>query len=117
MASDAEPASADLAKVVGTRVRSLRQRRAAPRNTLAWLSEETGMSVSFLSMIENGRRLPSLPALAALAEALGTPVAELVGSEPSPQKLLEPIVRLFRERRLGRREAGLLLAVARKMHP
>jgi len=117
MASNGVQARAALAMAVGGRVRALRRGQAAPRNTLSWLAARTGMSISFLSMIENGRRLPSLPALVSLSEALETPIADLLTATPSVQALLEPIAALFRDRRLGRREARRLLAVARKLHP
>ncbi|HEY3445793.1 MAG TPA: helix-turn-helix transcriptional regulator [Myxococcales bacterium] len=78
MKKDHEVMMAELAQAVGRRVRELRLARPAPESTLTALSRRAGMSVSFLSMIENGHRLPSLGALVALSRALETPPANLL---------------------------------------
>ncbi|MGC4115621.1 MAG: helix-turn-helix domain-containing protein [Myxococcales bacterium] len=70
MKRDHEAVLEELAQAVGRRVRELRLARPAAQSTLVALSRSTGMSVSFLSMIENGHRLPSLGALVALSRAL-----------------------------------------------
>ena len=110
----AELSMATLARAVGQRVRRLRRDRPPP-NTLTWLAGRVGMSCSFLSMIENGRRLPSLGVLMALSEVLETSPGALLGGDPPSGQLLEPLATLFRRRRLGPREAQTLLRVARTM--
>ena len=117
MGSEIDQALDALAKAVGRRVFQLRRARRPPGNTLTWLASKTGLSLSFLSMIENGRRLPSLGALVLLPEALEVSVGELLGAEAPPGDLLGPINDLFRKRRLGRKEARRLLEVAKSLFP
>ena len=57
----------DLAKKVGTRLRELRQ---DVNLTLEKLATATGLSPAFLSRIENGRSIPSIPTLQSIADAL-----------------------------------------------
>jgi transcriptional regulator with XRE-family HTH domain len=59
---------------LGRRIKSLRQRGRATQEQLA---ERAHISVSFLSMIEGGRRLPHLKTVASLSEALGVNLSEL----------------------------------------
>ena len=69
---------------VGAAVRALRLRRRLSTRALAGLA---GVSQPLLSQIENGRALPSVPSLYAIAEALGVGPAELLpagGDEPVP---------------------------------
>lgn len=67
------PTSA-LAKSIGARVRGLREEAGITQEKLAWASD---ISKPFLSQIEAGLRLPSVPVLAALAEQLGVQLADL----------------------------------------
>lgn len=73
MTDDLEP----VLDAVGPRLRDLRQRRGA---TLADLSRTTGISVSTLSRLEQGRRRPTLELLLPLARAHQVPLDELVGA-------------------------------------
>jgi len=66
---------------VGAAVRELRLRRRLSTRALARLS---GVSQAQLSKIENGRVLPSVPSLYAIAEALGVGPAELLPAGPDP---------------------------------
>ncbi|MEU5433321.1 XRE family transcriptional regulator [Streptomyces sp. NPDC020719] len=59
---------------VGVAVRRLRRRLGL---TLAAVAERSGLSVPFLSQIENERARPSARSLARVADALGTTVPEL----------------------------------------
>ncbi|AEE97615.1 helix-turn-helix domain-containing protein [Mahella australiensis] len=63
---------------VGERLKQLRQQR---KLTLRDLSQKAGISISFLSDIENGRSNPSLKRLSELAEVLGTTVSYLLGED------------------------------------
>ena len=66
---------ADLARRVGLR---LRQRRTDRGHTLSETAKQASVSVSYLSAIENGNNLPSLPILARLVGALGLSLNELL---------------------------------------
>ena len=57
----------------------IRRRRKARVWTQEQLSAEAGLSVHYLSSIENGHRDPSLSTIETLATALGTSPGELVG--------------------------------------
>jgi transcriptional regulator with XRE-family HTH domain len=72
-----EPGS-HLARRVGERVRD---RRQALGRTLADVAGEAGMSVSYLSAIEHGTNMPSLPVLGRLVHALRLTLHELLQSE------------------------------------
>lgn len=71
---------------VGTEVRRWRQTRAL---TLAEVGNSSGLNVGYLSQIENGKAVPSLDALAAIAAALEVPIAWLfLDSAPPPRVIL-----------------------------
>ncbi|MCG8514515.1 MAG: helix-turn-helix domain-containing protein [Halanaerobiales bacterium] len=55
---------------IGAKIRKLRKKN---NFTLKDLSKKTGLSISFISDIENGRRKPRLDNLNKLAEALNLP--------------------------------------------
>jgi transcriptional regulator with XRE-family HTH domain len=63
-----------LAKQLGARIASLRAKRSLTQERCAW---EAGLSKAYLSQIEAGKRLPSLPTLSALARRLGVEMSEL----------------------------------------
>ncbi|MEW5990197.1 MAG: helix-turn-helix domain-containing protein [Chloroflexota bacterium] len=68
---------------VGAEVRRWRQTRQL---TLADVGERSGLNVGYLSQIENGKAVPSLDALVAIAAALEVPVAWLLlDSAPPPR--------------------------------
>lgn len=64
-------------KDLGKRLRSLRSRR---RKTLQEVSEATGLSRSFLSMLENGETGASVASLSSIARFHGTSMRELLGA-------------------------------------
>jgi transcriptional regulator with XRE-family HTH domain len=68
----------DLARRLGARVR---ERRLAQGRTLADVASEAGVSVSYLSAIELGTNVPSLPILARLVHALRLTLHELLKGE------------------------------------
>jgi transcriptional regulator with XRE-family HTH domain len=76
--SVAAEASDDLAQRLGTRVR---ERRLAQGRTLANVASEADVSVSYLSAIELGTSVPSLPILARLVHALRLTLHELLKDE------------------------------------
>jgi len=77
---------------VGARIRS---RRKECGLTLKMLSVKCGISVSFLSDIEHGRRNPSLDKLRAIAEGLDTTVSSLFGEEDNTSQKDESQLQAF----------------------
>jgi len=63
---------------VGSRIKACRKEA---RLTLKDMSKLIGISMSFLSDIENGRSNPSLDRLGQIAEKLGTSVSWLMGED------------------------------------
>ncbi|ALM42697.1 helix-turn-helix domain-containing protein [Streptomyces albidoflavus] len=59
---------------------AVRRRRRALELTLAAVAERSGLSVPFLSQVENQRARPSLRSLEAVADALETTAVELMDS-------------------------------------
>jgi len=101
-------------KELGRRLRSLRTRR---RNTLREVSDVTGLSRSFLSMLENGETGASVASLSALAKFHGTSMRELLGAGlREGSRLLRP-----EDRRVARMPNGVeiseLAAGGRLMDP
>lgn len=66
---------ADLARRLGLR---LRERRTDLDQTLSDTAKQANVSVSYLSAIETGNNLPSLPILARLVNVLGLSLNELL---------------------------------------
>lgn len=64
---------------VGARIRQLRLHR---RHTQQEISDKTGVAVSYLSRLENGRVNPSLATLRRIAQAFSVPVASLFDAAP-----------------------------------
>lgn len=91
----------NLAERIGRRIRQLRT-TGSRRWTQEEMAERAGISVSFVSMIERGERMPHVETLAAIADALTVPLAQLF-VEPAEEA---------RERRSPRRQSerrGLIL--------
>lgn len=82
----------DVLAGVGPRLRALRQARNA---TLAGLAQETGLTASTLSRLENGRLRPTLEQLLPLARAHGVPLDDLVAAPRTgdPRVHLRPVRR------------------------
>jgi transcriptional regulator with XRE-family HTH domain len=62
---------------LGRAVRALRRERGL---TLTQVSEQSGLSVPFLSQVENNRAKPSLQSLAAIATALGAKMTDIMSA-------------------------------------
>ena len=62
-------------RLIGKRIREIRQDSEMSQMNLA---EKAGLSVSYVSMVENGRRKASLDALLRIANILGVTVDELL---------------------------------------
>ncbi|QDQ15876.1 helix-turn-helix domain-containing protein [Streptomyces spectabilis] len=65
---------------MGARLAAARERRG---DTLTDVSRATGISLSTLSRVENGRRKPNLELLLRLAKAYDVPLDELAGTAPA----------------------------------
>jgi transcriptional regulator with XRE-family HTH domain len=63
---------------VGKRILRLRLERQLTQRDI---SEETGLAVSYLSRLENGRITPTIPTLSKIAQALGVDVTAFFGQE------------------------------------
>lgn len=82
-----DPPLEDFLHAVGPRLRALRRRRG---ETLAELSEATGISVSTLSRLESGHRRPTLELLVPLARAHQVPLDELVDAPVTGDPRVHP---------------------------
>lgn len=69
----------DVIRRVGARVRHTRAER---RLTMREVAERSGVSLRFLSQLEAGKANIAISRLAAVATALGVPLAELVSEKP-----------------------------------
>jgi transcriptional regulator with XRE-family HTH domain len=63
------------AERIGERIRSLRQQQ---RMSLKTLSQQSGVSLSMISLVERGEKQPTLVVAAKIAQALGTTLSELL---------------------------------------
>ncbi|MGK2880477.1 MAG: helix-turn-helix domain-containing protein [Mycobacterium sp.] len=76
MSRELEPRTAGSQRL-GRAIRGLRRDRGL---TLTQLSETSGLSVPFLSQVENNRANPSLQSLASIAHALGCSMIDIITS-------------------------------------
>lgn len=81
-------ADASLARRIGARLRLLRKEQ---RLTLAILAQRAELSVSYLSAVEKGVNLPSLPVLARLTEALNASIPAVLTDEGSPLAIVAEV--------------------------
>ncbi|SMC17312.1 Helix-turn-helix domain-containing protein [Clostridium acidisoli DSM 12555] len=70
--------------------KKLRAFRTEQKLTLKELSEKSGISLSFISDIENDRRTPSIEKLKTLASALGVPASEFLEESNPNNKINNP---------------------------
>ncbi|QXE19977.1 helix-turn-helix domain-containing protein [Clostridium sp. 001] len=76
----------------------LRELRNTNNLTLKELSKKSGISVSFISDIENGRRNPSIETLKSLANALGISADEFLKTDNnSKEKPIDKINKLVKD--------------------
>ncbi|QES47800.1 hypothetical protein DEJ50_08240 [Streptomyces venezuelae] len=66
---------------------SVRRRRRALDLTLADVAASTGLSVPFLSQIENDRARPSMRSLQLVADALDTTAVQLLAAAENPRRV------------------------------
>jgi len=99
---------------IGERIKALRKEN---NMTLRELSKKIGISVSFLSDIENGRSNPSLERLKDIAEGLGTTVSYLLGENDKTKTLnnefSKRLKKLRKEKGLTQEELAQALNITR----
>jgi XRE family transcriptional regulator, regulator of sulfur utilization len=78
--------------IVGRQVRTLRQKR---RLSLEALAERSRVSISMLSNVERGRKVPSILLMGQIATALDTSIGRLLDEERSPRVI---VMRAFDQR-------------------
>jgi len=71
-----------LARKLGARIRVLREAVGITQERLAW---DCDLDKGFLSQIENGKRMPSVPVIFQLAERLGVEAADIVAVGRDPR--------------------------------
>ncbi len=88
----------DTKRLIGARIKSLRQVRGLTQERVA---ERTGLSVNYLSRIERGLENPTLDTLLGLAKALKAEPLDLFTfeHEDDPKKLRQVLARLVGEAR------------------
>ncbi len=79
MPTERPPRLADGMVLLGVRLREIRKER---EQRLEDVSASAGLTVTYLSDIERGTKLPSLPALLALADHYGVLVIDLLAVYP-----------------------------------
>jgi transcriptional regulator with XRE-family HTH domain len=111
-------AVSEIGKRLGRRIRDLRTHRV-DRWTQEELAQRAHISVSFLSMIERGERIPHVETLSEIASALGVSLSELFAGtneeKHEPEDLLRPLEEFVRARGLTARDVERLLGVARAL--
>jgi XRE family transcriptional regulator, fatty acid utilization regulator len=80
----------DLRFILGLKMKSLRQERGL---TLQEMAGRCGLSISYLSEIEKGKKYPKADKLIVIAQALGAPFEELVS--PQVARELAPVKAVF----------------------
>ncbi len=88
--------SATLSRLLGARVAALREAAGLTQEKLAW---ECELNKGYLSQIEAGKRIPSVPVMVALAKRLGVEAADLMGFD-----LAQPRLALLDAARRGDRD-------------
>jgi transcriptional regulator with XRE-family HTH domain len=70
---------------IGRRVKALRQQRQL---SLEALAKKSGVSVSMLSTVERGQKVPSILVMSQIATALDTSIGRLVDEEGVPRVIV-----------------------------
>lgn len=105
----------DSLAALAERIRLWRKRHGM---TQADLAIRSGISVSFISMIERGERSPSYDTLVQLAQALDIPLSELFRAEneaPTDDGYYRRLVEFARGAHLSRKQVEQLVSVGRAM--
>ena len=70
---------------IGRRVKTLRRQRQL---SLEALADRSGVSVSMLSTVERGQKVPSILVMSQIATALDTSIGRLVDEEKKPRVIV-----------------------------
>ena len=109
------PTASEMLKALAEQIRMWRKRHTM---TQADLAMRSGISVSFISMIERAERSPSYETLFEVARALDIPISELFRAEHEPpidDGYFRKLVDFARGVHLSRRQVEQLIAVGRAM--
>jgi transcriptional regulator with XRE-family HTH domain len=102
---------------LGHRVRELRKRASLTQEELA---ERAGISVSFLSMIERGDRVPHIETLVMLGQALHVSLPEMFLGFGEPVKgstgRLRPLIDYLERQDLDASDVEALLVIAKTLY-
>jgi transcriptional regulator with XRE-family HTH domain len=82
--------------------------------TLRSLAKNIGMSPSFLSQVESGKAVPSVPSLKKIADALNTSIGTLVGENDNSS---EPVVRFPERRCIDDSTSSMKISFLSNTHP
>jgi transcriptional regulator with XRE-family HTH domain len=111
----------DIYAVLAARIRGERE---AAGLTIEQLAERAGIGASFLGLIETRERKPSLATVAAVADALGIPVAALFRDVPvrrggEAYKFAQQLASLVRDKTRAQRAVimSTVRALARSLGP
>lgn len=107
--------STELLEKLAHRIRHLRERKGITQEELA---SRCGISVSFASLLERGKRSPSYETLVQVADALETPVADLfrdLGGSTHEDPYLGRLLDFARAARLTRPQVDKLITMAQLM--
>ncbi len=109
---------AEIGERIGERIRELRLQQGQPWSQRT-LAVRARISLSYVSLIERGRRIPPIHTLAVIAEALNVPVTALLsGLESGPNinsEVARPLTTFIQHRGLGPHEVQSLVRVAKLM--
>lgn len=99
-------------KALGARIKELRIRRALTQEELA---EKTGLSVTFIGLMERGVNLPSLKTCQKIARALGVTLDELFCFKCEDRKTNLIKSMLFKVRKASLEDITLINEVAERI--
>jgi transcriptional regulator with XRE-family HTH domain len=85
---------ADVKKLIGNRIKTLRQVRGISQEELA---EKTSLNTKYISSIERGKANPTLDTFIKIADALKLGIPELFSIEYEPKELAQLIAGLISE--------------------
>lgn len=109
------PEMRSLAERLGRRLGSIRERLSLTQEEVAG---RTGLSTSYVSMLERGQRLPHLSTLTDLARVLCVDLLTLLaGDSVKPFALSLPLTAFIQDRGLTTADVDRLISVARLMFP
>jgi transcriptional regulator with XRE-family HTH domain len=106
----------EIARQLGHRIREL---RAALSLTQEQLAERAKISVSFLSMMERGERLPHIKTLVVVSDALGISLSQMFAGMNEPdsnhRQALLPLMAHLENVNLDSADVAALLLIAKAM--